>query len=996
MDIRLLGPLEVCVDDGTGNERFIPLGPPRRRALLGLLAMRAPAVVSRSALIDGVWGDEPPPAATKTLHAHVAHLRRTLAAAGADGLVGTKPPGYVLDAPPEYVDARRFEELVRRGRVDLKAGAVTEAAEALRVALRLWRGEVLDGCPLGEWPRAEAAALESTRLYAFEDLCAADLALGQHARVATELAAVIAREPLRERCYELLMVALYHGRRQADALAVYRKARTVLVAELGLEPGAGLRRLEAAILAGDDRAVTAIDTPAAPITIPSRQSTVDEELGAPVPAPLTALIGRDAEVSEVTGLLKERRLVTLTGVGGCGKTRLAVAVAVEYGPEARFVDLTGTSRPELVASAVASALGVAEHPDLPPLDALVRRLRPLKTLLVLDNCEHLADACAHLAESLLTACPGLRVLATSRAALGVPGEMSWPVPPLSIPLEGTADLAEVRRYAAVRLFLDRAAVPAVRALEDADAPVLAAICAGLDGLPLALELAAARTPVLTLAEIAERLHDPDLLRGADHGTRRHHSALHATMAWSYDLLSPDLRVRFRRLAVFTGGFTRDAAAAVWPDGAADPVDVLGDLVTKSLVVMQPRPTGARYRLLETIRHFGWDRLTESAAEEAETRARHAAFHLALAEDVGARLHGTGLEAGLDTLATEYDNLVAALSWFAERGPSADELQLASTLARYCHLSGRYQQGRRWLAGALSRAGGAPSAELARAVLRAAFLALFECDYADAVAHGERALAVHKELGDPAGTARSLSLLASVDRERGDYDSSLVRYAEALDIYRAAGNEPRVAETLQLAGFTAWLTGDLDRAERLIQDGLDRFQVLGDPEGVASARVHLAAVAHYRGESGRARWLAEDALARFRELDFGEGIAWALNVLGLVAHRDGESRRAVEALRASLDVHCGLGDRWRSAAVLEALAAVLAPDSATAAAELLGAAAGIRDAIGAPVPHQERPLYDATVAIVHSALIDRELYAARARGEALRLRDLPARLATLTG
>jgi tetratricopeptide (TPR) repeat protein len=296
--------------------------------------------------------------------------------------------------------------------------------------------------------------------------------------------------------------------------------------------------------------------------------------------------------------------------------------------------------------------------------------------------------------------------------------------------------------------------------------------------------------------------------------------------------------------------------------------------------------------------------------------------------------------------------------------------------------------------ALSRSDGSSDPELARARLSAAYLALFECDYAAAARHGEPALAAYRELTDPAQTARALSLLASVERERGRYDRSLARYSEVAEIYREAEVEAGLADTQLMAGFTAWLTGDLDQAEILIEDGQRRFHLLADPEGVASARVHLAAVAHYRGESARARWLAEDALARFRELGFDEGIAWALNVLGLIEQRDGHADPALECLAASLAAHCRVGDRWRTAAVLEALAAVLAADSPAAAAELLGAASAIRDAIGAPVPPQEAPAVDAALTVVHSGLADGELYRARARGEALRLGDLPGRLAEL--
>jgi tetratricopeptide (TPR) repeat protein len=397
-------------------------------------------------------------------------------------------------------------------------------------------------------------------------------------------------------------------------------------------------------------------------------------------------------------------------------------------------------------------------------------------------------------------------------------------------------------------------------------------------------------------------------------------------------------------------------------------------------------------MLETIRHHAHQRLAEHPDELLRARLAHAVHYRSLAEDVDKSLRGPDLERLLDRLTAEHDNVLTALAWYAQHGPGEEELQLAADLARYCHLRGRYREGRRWLDGALSRASGAATAELARAQLSAAYLALFDCDYASAAAHGEHALAAHRVLANLPATARALSLLASVHRESGRYQQSLARYAEAVATYRETDNQAGLADTLQMAGFTSWLAGDLTGAERLVEDGLARFNLLRDPEGVASGKVHLAAVAHYRGEPERARWLAEDALARFRGLAFKEGIAWALNVLGLVEQHDGAPDRAIERLRASLEIHCAVGDRWRCASVLETLAAVLADGGQTlTAAELLGTASAIRDAIGAPVAPVERPSLDATVAKLGRALTDRQHYTATSRGEALRLSDLPGRL-----
>jgi predicted ATPase/DNA-binding SARP family transcriptional activator len=995
MDVRLLGPLEVRLVGAEGDP--VVLGGPRQRTLFGLLALRSPDVVSRSQLVDGIWDERPPASATKTLHAHVAYLRRSLAAAGLGDSIVTRAAGYALRGGTGRLDTHRFAELVQTGRAALRTGAPQRAAGALRSAVGLWRGDVLADCPLGAWAQAEVAALHETRLYATEDLQAAQVALGDYGPAVSELEALVAREPLRERLWELLMLALFRSGRTGDALRAYQRARTALADNLGIEPGAALRRLELAILAGQEPDPRALNEPRPRVEAGQRSS------GSGLPAPLTALIGRHTEIEQVCAEFDRRRLVTLCGVGGCGKTRLALgvaeALAAGYADGVRFVDLTAVADPAAVAGAVAAALGIRERPDLGPLELLTRQLHASRLLLVLDNCEHLIDAAADLASALLGRCPSLHVLATSREPLGIPGELAWPVPPLSVPAGVDAGgLADLRRHDSVRLFLDRAAVATVRALVDADAPALAAICAGVDGLPLALELAAARTHVLTVQEIADRIHEPALLRAAHVGSRPQHGALDATMDWSYGLLDPGARARFRQLAVFTGGFTLDAAQALWPDAGDRALEMLAELVAKSLVVMEPRRPAARYRMLATIRHYAWQRLSESPDEMRDARQAHAAYYGGVAAAADGNLSGADVDRVLDQLALEQANLLAAMAWYAEHGPAGDELRLATSLARFCHLRGRYRDGRRWLERAISHHAGTPGADLARALSRAAFLAFFECDYAAATEHGELALAINRDLGDTAATAPALSLLAAVDRERGHYDRSAERYRAAASASREAGDDPGLTQILLMTAFTAWLAGDLDEAERVAGEALLRFQAADDPEGIASARVHLGAIAHYRGQPDRARWLAQDALARFRRLEFNEGIAWALNVVGLIEHRHGEPRKAWAALRGSLELHGALGDRWRTASVLDALAAVLVqadPDAGPpVAAELAAAASAIRAALGVSVPAQERADREATLAAARRALGDAAFYACWARGEGIGMAALQARLADL--
>ena len=978
VDIRLLGPVELSRDDGA-----VPLGGPRLRTILGLLALRAPDVVSRSALIDGVWDSTPPPNAATTLRAHVAYLRRGCANAGLPELIATRSPGYALTVPATCVDAHRFEAAVGEGRTASAAGAIEVMVVHLRTALQLWRGDVLADCATGEWARAEATRLREVRLYALEDLLGAELALGEHARVAAELEGLVARHPLRERLWELLMRALYRDGRQGEALGVYRRARTHLADELGVEPGPTLRRLEASILAGEDLHPDATGTRSRLEAAPGPSSHT-------IPAPLTNLVGRAEEVAELTALVTERRLVTLTGVGGCGKTRLAIAVSTQladrYADGVRFLDLSPLTDPELVPATVAAAFGVPDDTAADPLDALAPHLRTRESLLVLDNCERLAGACARLVETVLRAAPHLRVLATSRHTLGVSGEMVWPVPPLAIPPSpAPADLAAVSGYSAVRLFLDRAAAGVVRGLADADAPALAAICAGLDGLPLGIELAAARTTVLTVAEIAERRYDPALL----HDDRQREHPLDAAVGWSYALLDRDSQAKFRRLAVFADGFGLAAAEAIWQQPA---VDGLTDLVGRSLVIMERGADGARFRLLETIRRWAADRLAERPDEQRAAQCRHAEYFLGFAEEADRQLRGPEVGTWLTRLGAEHENLRAAVAFTADDPATSVGLRLATALAWYCRLRGRYREGLRWLDDALRHHPEDQPQITGSAYAAAACLTFLLGDYADARVRARRALALHRRCADHAGTARMLRLLGCLARELGEYDRSLARFTEALEVPGA--DDACVADGQQLAGFTAWLGGDLDLAEDLLDDAFARYERLRDPESVMSTQTHLAAVALYRGHVDHAQRLVEPALDRFTELDEKEGIAWALNLLGLVAERQGRLGDAREALRASLDVHHSIGDRWRQASVLEALAGVrLAEGAAVSAAELAGLAGALRRTLGVPVPAVERPAFARLFEGLRLGLKPHDRRAALARGATMRVPEVVAALST---
>ncbi|MDG6105172.1 hypothetical protein Daura_33810 [Dactylosporangium aurantiacum] len=682
---------------------------------------------------------------------------------------------------------------------------------------------------------------------------------------------------------------------------------------------------------------------------------------AALPAPLTSLVGRDAEVRAAGRLLAAgHRLVSLVGPAGSGKTRLAVAVAAAATTPVWFADLTTmrtgghTDRQDPAADAagfVLDAFGAARRPDLDAVDTLAAAAGDAPALLLLDNCEHVAVPVAALAARLLTAAPALRLLVTGRQPLGLPEETEVSVAPLD---DATA----------LRLFETRMFERTGRPLPAAHRDGAAAICRALDGLPLAVELAAARAALLSVPEVHRLLTDRfRVLADAKAPGPEHHRTLRAALDWSYELLSPDKQALLRQLAVFQGGWS-PAAAAVLP---AHRPGLLDALAVRCLV--DRHPAGRRGRMLQTVAAYAAARLAEVPAEEAAARDAHAAHHLDLAERAAAGIRGPDQRDLLRRITLEQDNLRAAMTWLSGRPGTgaADDLRLATALAPFQHFTGVYRQGRDWLSGALARRPGAPPAVRAAACSAAATLAMLDCDYPAAAGLAERALA-DAPSHDTQIRGRLLTLLGSVERERADYARSARFLREAITLYRAAGDAWGEGRAAQLAGGTAWLSGDLASAAALLDASLAAFRDLADDESVASTLTHLGAVAHFGGDQPSARRHLVEALDRFTELAFPEGIGWAQDLLGRVDLADDAVPSAAERLRASLAVHRRVGDRWRSASVLEAFAEARRRlgDPAHAAA-LLGAADVIRREIGAPTPACELPARRRTETALRAAL-----------------------------
>jgi non-specific serine/threonine protein kinase len=619
-----------------------------------------------------------------------------------------------------------------------------------------------------------------------------------------------------------------------------------------------------------------------------------------LPIQLSSFVGREKELAEVRRLLKDTRLLTLTGAGGCGKTRLALAAADElvetFEDGVWLMDLAPLAEPSLVPQVVASTLGLREQPGRSLTVALSDYLASKKVLLVLDNCEHVIEACAELAELLLRSCPELWVLATSREALGFAGEVAWPVPSLSLPdFRRMPNIESLSRYESARLFVERTeAVKPTFALTEQNAPSVARICYRLDGIPLALELAAARTKVLSVEEISERLDDCfGLLTTGNRTALPRHRTLHATMDWSHDLLDREERLLFRRLSVFAGGFTLEAAESVCAGDdfeRNEVLDLLSHLVDKSLVIMRVNTTGTRYRLLETVRQYGRERLDES---EDEVEQRHAGFFVGFAEEAEGKLSGSDQTRWLTLLQSEHDNLRAALSWsLGEKRNIGLGVQLSAALWPFWFARGYLSEGRRWLEIAVSQSGRASPRVRAKALNGAGWLATFQDEYGAAKIMIEEGLALYRELGDKEGIASSIAYLGfvAVLGQRTDVPlASLLE--EATRLKPDLRDRRTVANLLVLEGLIALGRGDLEQAVALNEEGLALFREVSDVLGVVACLTNIGLMMLAQDHYERSATMLREGLRLAWGLDHKLYIQYSIIGLAGVAASQGLPDRA---------------------------------------------------------------------------------------------------------
>ena len=872
MVIRVLGPVEV---QSPGRPSMAPA--PSVRAVLARLAITPGRVVSADALTDALWGEQLPADAANALQSRVSKLRRALTKAGLDGeVIATRAPGYLLALPPEAVDAHRFDAAVASARAAAAAGDRAAALARYDQALQLWRGPALADVAETEWTRSERTRLEEARFAAVEDRLELLVDTGRHTEVVGELEALIADHPLRERLHRLLMLALYRAGRQADALAVSQRLRGRLADELGIDPSPDLQALTEAILrqqvpAGEPPARAAVPPPA-----PERPAGAGPVVA--VPPRRTSIVGRDADLRTTLDQLRATRLVTLTGPGGVGKTTLALETARQadatIADTVHIIRLAALDPDADVAEALATQLGVQSPGGGPQATAAVaEHLRDRRALLIVDNCEHVIDAAATAVDQVLQATADVRVLATSREALAVAGETQIAVGPLAVPDE-SAGPEDIAAAPAVRLFLDRAR--SVRPGLDLDrdaARAVAAICRQLDGMPLAIELAAARAKALPPAEIADRLRDRfALLTAGPRSSEARHRTLRATIDWSHDLLPEAERRLLRRLAVFRGGWTLEAAEQVCgfgDTGPADIADLLFRLVDRSLV--NADPSTGRFRLLVTIRAYAWAKLHD-AGEVTDCQRRHLAHYTAVAEQNGPLARFTG--PAWDRIAEEQDNLRAAIDFCIEQADESPEpgLRLAAALVMFWNYGPRYE-GVRAITALLERPG---ASDVARArVLQG--LALLHVYYptAESRAAGRESLALFEALGDRYNAALSRLVVAFEGQ-----------YGGAPDEYRALARRSRddlgdtdrgwwQAMTYHVEGLIDLRSSEFEASARLFRRSLDLFRGAGDRMMSSAVEAHLGVALRQTGRHREALDALQRAVRECRERGSLHGLAFAL-------------------------------------------------------------------------------------------------------------------------
>lgn len=948
--VWLLGVFRVAVgprviDDSAWRLR-------KARDLIKLLALAPEHRLHRERVIEALWSGVDLAAAGNSLSQILHFARHTLE----PNLARRKLPAYlrlhddiiVLAAFGQvHVDVTDFESVA-------SAARSTKDRSAYRAALDLYAGDLLPDDVYDEWAAARRDGLQQLRQALRLELAGSYEEHGEFDQGLTVLGDVLAQDPLNEDAHAGLMRLHALSGDRHKALQQYERLEAVLKRELGVKPDTATQGLWEDIKTGrfleraadvgqlEDAATDAVYRRRLSRARAPASKRAPETLSGNLPAPLTSFVGRGREVADIKAGLSQARLVTLLGAGGSGKTRLALRVAAEVATEfpdgVWFVDLAPLADPALVPRAVATVLGVKEQARRPLADTLVEYVKPQRMLLILDNCEQVTRACADLCIAVLQACPEVRVLTTTREALKVHGEMKWLVPPLALPeKQARPSLDVLSQYDAVQLFVERARLsrPTFRLTETNAAPALE-ICRRLDGLPLAIELTAARLNVLSLEEILDRLSGSlRLLTVDERGIPERHQTARSAIDWSYQLLTPAERILFDRLSAFAGGCALEAAEVVCSGGgiaADDILDLLSHLVDKSMVVVSEDDDGTvRYRLLETLREFGRDRLAASG-ESTRIRVEHSRYFRTFAENARPGLPGARSTAVYDRFERDHDNFRTALDWLVNSEDAQGGLHLAVALTGFWIMRGYFNEGRTALARILRMPAASPTNSMRGDALDAAGrLARVHADYAEARALFEEALAIHHELGDRGKAAGTLGHLGVVSWDQGDWSAARAFHEQSLAISRELGHERGIARALNNLGLAAQQQGDYPRAGSLYGEAYEMLKTLGDQYGIANTLNNRANVAHEQGQYETARAFHEEGLAIRRALGDRIGLAFSLSNLGNVLNDMGDAARARALYEESLTICRDLGARREMSNALNGLGNVAREAGDTAAA-----------------------------------------------------------------